>query len=249
MVPETVDLNTVTAFLRLGKKYEISHLRNAAIARLKTDIPRSLDGKDGGSIRFGDHGHWFDLANLCREENLLMFLPYTYSQCCENHTVEALLRGESRGDDTLARLSEESRDACILAYNRLHALGRDHILKWLDPECVPVPSCRRPAMCFAYKSRTRIERLEETINSLPDTRMKWRATDDLHLCEQCRTICQAAHKLGQLRAWNALPSIFGLPEWEDLLTMVSSTMYVPEASISTGLLFCFEYRSYDDTWA
>jgi len=70
--------------LRLGSKYEINHLREDALFRLRADFPTTLDNWDelcGHKHILEEDGILYDLINLAIEQGLWSILPAAYYFC------------------------------------------------------------------------------------------------------------------------------------------------------------------------
>lgn len=71
----SVSLDIVTAFLRLGRKYDLEGLRVEALQRIFYETPTTIedyDGLDDGSQieRSPGSAFWLDMVNLANEQNL-----------------------------------------------------------------------------------------------------------------------------------------------------------------------------------
>ncbi len=55
--------------------------------------------------------------------------------------------------------------------------------------------------------------LASTIFALDDWALKWNDDD---LCETCQEEAKEIFKISRNDCWNKLPSMFGLPDWEEL---------------------------------
>lgn len=88
----------VTAFLRLGTKYEIQSRRVEALQRLCIEYPTKLDiylgrnHKKSTTLGIEQYsGQVVDTINLAREMGLILILPAAFALLCRKFTVEILL--------------------------------------------------------------------------------------------------------------------------------------------------------------
>lgn len=90
---EQLPLHIVSAIVRLGKKYDVTHLLAAAVARLTVHFPHTLD-EELNFYHLGstptrinrlseDEAILFDAINLANENGLLAILPVAYFQALQ----------------------------------------------------------------------------------------------------------------------------------------------------------------------
>ncbi|KAF8217101.1 hypothetical protein K438DRAFT_1953963 [Mycena galopus ATCC 62051] len=77
---QTLPLQVVGAFVRLGRKYDFNYLLDSAVARLISEFPPTLEKFDAERTRvavptFADH---LDAVTLIRQNNILSALPSAY---------------------------------------------------------------------------------------------------------------------------------------------------------------------------
>lgn len=208
---EPFSLSTLAAFLRLGSKYEIPHLRTLAQTRFDHDFPSTLEQWDKSRLQ----KNWFlqyrgmliDVINLARECSLLRNLPAAFARCCIKYSMTDVLRGKTRDDGSTAELSAQDRVICILGREKLLKLQTESF-GWLTVECddshcssVKVLALRehwfKKTSCFPFASRD--------------------ASWETKYCDDCKGSGKAAMAAGRQKIWDQLPSVFDLPPWEELL--------------------------------
>lgn len=90
-------MSVVTAFIRLGRKYEIDVLYNEGLTRLTYECPPTFaafnDMNDGSMIT---DGLTFEFINLARDLNLPALLPVAYYSWCCSGDVEIIMDGCER---------------------------------------------------------------------------------------------------------------------------------------------------------
>ena len=95
------------------------------------------------------------------------------------------------------------------------------LYEWLDQDVViPQASCLSEIEC-----RDQRHNIRRTVNWLPragkpgrvyHALMAWDYGWSTQLCEFCAEAGQRFFQLNREKAWEALPSFFGLPKWADL---------------------------------
>ena len=96
----------VSAYLRLGKKYEIEHLRVEAVNVLTAAFPSTLKLYDDDGIKriVFENSLYFDVISLAREAGIHRILPAAYYCYCEIFSFDEVLEGITRLDGTLSTL-------------------------------------------------------------------------------------------------------------------------------------------------
>lgn len=208
----------VAAFLRLGTKYEIHDLRAEGLRCLLADYPSTLEQYD--ELRNEKNwrklaiepqvGRSFDIANLAREAGVLSVLPVVLYSCCRIFDNEGIFEGCQIQDGKYAALSLADQKICIVAKDKLYALQARETFSWLgigsDDICPDIlcKNTRKNVFQAVWYPKPKCAALDPWIWSTK-------------LCGNCATDARTKHEAGRAEVWSQLPSIFGLPEWEDLL--------------------------------
>lgn len=217
---ERIPLEVAAAFLRLGNKYEIETLRTEALKRLYFEFPSNLAGLD--TVIYGDgkgtmieRAGWMyiDAANLAREQNLLSALPIALYWCCR-WKLSVLEQGQRRPDGTISTLSPVNERACFLAYSELLELKEQKTFLWALPTSPGFDSCRSPNECRAARNKLAASVLFPTSATLCFG--IWKDEYKTGQCNLCIPVARRMHKDGRQQLWDALPGVFGLPDWEEL---------------------------------
>lgn len=207
----------VAAFLRLGNKYDIEVLRDEALKRLFYELPtdfHSLTKLDSFSMIENVVWWELDLVNIAREQGLRSALPMAMYCCCNIWHQDEIPGGILRDDGTRCLLSLEDERTCVMAYMPLMKLQGETTYAWLTHPGSKYPECKTPSKCISRRKTLAIEMffpLAEIIclNS-------WKKAWETHMCSVCVKIAKTEHEDGRRRCWEALPGIFGFPEWEEL---------------------------------
>jgi hypothetical protein len=218
---QSIPFRVVSAFLRLGKKYDLKQLYREAFTRLHHDFPSKLEAWDANAlydrISF-QAGLEFDTINLLREVDIPLFLPSAFVFVCQDvdFDVHEILGGIRRDDSSLALLSME--DSAILLRGRQTLMDRqaESTFIWLDDEAAGdiFPDCAQPPKCAAAREKIFYSLWHPLplCIALADWDVRWEA----RLCKECIRQSKIKHHDGRQQIWKELPSIFGFPEWQQL---------------------------------
>ncbi|KAF7978933.1 hypothetical protein HWV62_44141 [Athelia sp. TMB] len=215
----------LSAFLCLGRKYDIPELYCEAQRRLFREIPATLDAFDTFPERPNPQ-HWLsiqrpqspiylELVILARRTGLLSILPYAFYRCCTRYPAGTLINGAKRSDGSMLVLSAQDQLICLAGYRAMHDAQRATTLSWAwDPQAF-FTTCTSPAVCrIARRSFIGLLSHKSAIAGL----IKWARTDGHpDLCEACTGIVHQRHTTGRVQFWDMLPDLFGLPPWTELL--------------------------------
>ncbi|KAJ7633913.1 hypothetical protein DFH06DRAFT_1139830 [Mycena polygramma] len=210
---EPLPFHVIAAFLRLGRKYDIKPLYAKALARLAAAFPCSVEqyllGADE-QIIFSEptanrNTIAIDTIILARELNLTSLLPVAF--WCVAREPELLAHKNTK------LISEDDRDAMLLATPHLRSAFTSYLYGWLDETSVASPECTKPNSCGLSKLHYSVWLWKRPGNQQG---FHWppRASED-H-CKSCVAIGRKHHSDGVEQFWEELPSFFGLPSWEEL---------------------------------
>ncbi|KAK7025113.1 BTB domain-containing protein, partial [Favolaschia claudopus] len=206
----------VRALIRLGRKYDFKYLYDSALARLTTLFPVTLKGYDVSYSTIEVYnGLTRDVIWLARKNNILSVLPAAYHFLLSHETTIRLLQGAERMDGTLAVLPVPDLFKCIFGRERLfktqfqpgYTLG--WLRKWDFKGCTSMRPCR--------KSR------EAVLASFVDAYLQDGLITPESIfargflfCSGCRQHIRESTEAGRTKMWQALPSFFDLPAWDEL---------------------------------
>ncbi|KAF7967490.1 hypothetical protein HWV62_34055 [Athelia sp. TMB] len=222
---EPLPIEVIAAMLRMGSKYEMEALRVEALKRLYLEFPSdlasfdrfiSVDTAHSGRGSMIHRTNWFylDAANLCRELNLLSVLPIALYWCCR-WKAKVLEKGHTRADMTIATLFPVNERACFRGYPELLELKEKGTFSWLLSPPAVFDGCRTPLDCHAARSKLAIGVFfpTSTTRSLALWHDKYKAGQ----CGACISVARRMHHAGRQQVWDALPGVFDLPAWDELL--------------------------------
>jgi hypothetical protein len=215
-----------SAIFRLGRKYEIDHLRDDALKRLNDELPSSLGARD--QLRFRrrimfSRGSIIECINLARSEGMLKFLPFSFARL-NTFPASTLLVGVKRLDGTHGILSPEDQHISISGIELLRAAVVEEMFGWVVIDKSLPGSCQRSSCSEAkYKKAIALLKPPHLTKQLPLG--VWESSWEEGLCPVCITAAKEAYEAGRMRVWGKLPSFFKLPEWKVILKDVDG-MYL-----------------------
>lgn len=163
------------------------------------------------------------MANLAREHNLLSVLPTAFYWCCREWSVAELEEGQRREDGTTSTLSPVNERACFRAYFELSKL-KERTWAW-TLATKSADGCENKKGCSTERAQTMCFHLHPP--SVGGCLQEWEERFTKGLCLSCTAVAKKLQNQGQEQAWDALPSAFGLPNWEELIKdRVPSAWYV-----------------------
>lgn len=217
----------ITAFLRLGAKYDIETIRAEALGRLFFEFPTDLASFDracldstNGMIEV-DSGACIDAANLAREFDVLSILPTAAFWACRAWEADELGQGYRRTNGTISTLSSINQRACFGAHFSLLKLKEQNTYDWVLSPPSDYPACTTLLPGGHDMTRCAIarEKLLRTIffpTAVSGCLVEWNNEWEKRLCDHCIVKARQWHEEGRHKTWDALPGVFGLPSWEEL---------------------------------
>lgn len=204
-----------------------------AIERLQYEFPPTLEARDAiksSMVSLESPADYYDIVNLARETDLLSILPGALFECI-NHSgmFSHIIKGYEREDGTVAVISQADQQRCLSAWRKLVELQHLTTYTWLNAQNWPSPSvmyrCSDPRYgCF--KERERVGRILWPGGSFPSCDPIFANWSVLSLeaqtsrqCPSCAKECQRLHIAGRGSAWEKLPIIFDLPNWQTLIQL------------------------------
>ncbi|KAJ7175339.1 hypothetical protein C8R46DRAFT_1248678, partial [Mycena filopes] len=218
--------NLIACMLRLGRKYDMNSFREDALSRMHHDFPTRLVNWDrrcaAGLLEKIEPtgGVLVDLLNLAYEAGIYTSLPALAFRCLHVYSLERLFDGIERADGSRAVIPDGTKVILALALERIQLFQRTH-LAWLkEDDVVPSAGCKSRTKCVKEQAlMARIECLDRKID-LSYTLDTWSKAGQgklvNRLCSACDEAAKSTYDAERKRAWNTLPSFFGLPAWADL---------------------------------
>ncbi|KAI0046419.1 hypothetical protein FA95DRAFT_1606922 [Auriscalpium vulgare] len=208
----------VSAWYRMGDEYEVTYLRDAALARLAACYPTTLAAYDKMQLDDPDRPDrpiaWspsqdYDVALFAQNQALHPLLRTALYECCAGppgNLVIAVGPGASLDAGILQRL--------FVGRGELARQRAQQALSFLEE---PRQTCRKSSACRAATKQMvytayRVGMLGDSARALDcqDDFIGAAATEGI--CEQCRALLQSKHREGRERVWENLYATFGIPE-------------------------------------
>ncbi|KAF8208511.1 hypothetical protein K438DRAFT_1574228 [Mycena galopus ATCC 62051] len=226
---QKLPFDVLACSLRLGRKYEAPAFKEDAKHRLRSEFPKTLDAWDLRQLRTRINGLelirpspavYVDLLNLAYENGVYTVIPALAFRCLSLYTL--LSAGFDREDGSRAVLPDATKVTLACALEAIQLFQRNNF-EWFREEGEVVPNydeCEGYDTCEAHRQvMCKIECGEEKVD-ITYTLERWEkvAGGDWtgRLCKECEAAAKNEHETGRQRAWDLLPSFFGLEEWKDL---------------------------------
>ncbi|KIM87927.1 hypothetical protein PILCRDRAFT_95671 [Piloderma croceum F 1598] len=217
-------LAVVAAFLRLGMKYNISTLTADAMERLSYEFPTTMGRWDSfdlcSRVDLYTQADYIDVVNLAKEIQLPHFLPTAFLHCILIDDIfECVLKGVERQDGSHAVLSGEEQKICLLGWENIVNMQAETTFAWRDGTqrfALYMAICTAPGSCGS--ARTRLGSVPRNVFPGCEPFAVWDDCWEAGMCAACVAVAKESHDRGREEAWARLPSMFGLPSWEELLT-------------------------------
>ncbi|CAA7266013.1 unnamed protein product [Cyclocybe aegerita] len=223
-----IPISRASIMLRLGKKYDISLLRDEALKRLRQDFPvtlmewdNSYEGHCGPSLDFSfvsPSQAVADVIALGLEEDVSTILPGVFFYYIVKTSLEDIVLGESS-------LPHDVRMKCIVGRDRLFIHLRGIVNNWAGLEAfMDLEYCTRGGLCVQKKTQL-LRELEHVFwgdNGMP---FSLASISDLpfpagqmvkDLCKFCAASVEGCYEEARESIWDALPGFFSLPRWHEL---------------------------------
>ena len=207
----------VAGILRLSTKYDVKYLRRQSMQHLLSVYTATLDGWDQRNTDLIPAFSGRPLAVYClaREVDIPIILPAALYGCATS-AFEILLDGVTLRDDSHIELNWRDKRTCIVARSRLSDVLLGRIFKFLLDH--RPPGCSTAANCTAGRMK-HLRKLQAKSLTMagprPLSKRFLKGFED-DVCDCCYAASQASFVAARRALWDDLPSIFGLPSWQEL---------------------------------
>ncbi|PPQ81690.1 hypothetical protein CVT24_003122 [Panaeolus cyanescens] len=224
-------LATLSALLRLGNKYDIPHLRENALLRIRAEfVPLSPDEISCEAYKAMECPDVEDfqaivpmkIANLAYEEGVFSALPIALYDVCAIATVEQIFDGCAY-EHLSAKLSSPLVRDALLGKEKLEQM-MFNAYAWLKEEAF-LPRCDKKEACtraFRFLSNEFFRPnplLHFALRADWDALVEYVEDEKHTLCDRCKEKIQPRFDQERLAIWEALPSVFGFESWEAVRAM------------------------------
>ncbi|KAJ3547312.1 hypothetical protein NMY22_g1702 [Coprinellus aureogranulatus] len=232
-VRELLPFSALSAMIRLGKKYEMPHLRDEGLARLKLEYPSKLKEYDNLDAVNFSHIHYSagddsdddnnddtepisDTIHLAHECGIQSVLPMLYLMF-----AAAMLSTLKDHPDRLP-LPYAALRSCVIGRDRLITAAMDKIFAWIHL-VGSVDSCLAPKSCQSASKQLMADLIryppncQGVFNTWKKYSIRVSVAGTLQgLCRPCKEYASNSYEKGREEVWDTLPTYFELPGWQDL---------------------------------
>ncbi|KAL1951341.1 hypothetical protein VTO73DRAFT_490 [Trametes versicolor] len=238
-----VKFSLLAALLRLSHKYEVNHIQEAALRRLKPAFPNNFAAwktYESPSLEFWPDTHQartaasqvdmapgepIEAANLLRRCGYDGMLPVALHMCA-TLDIHVLLHGAERADGTRETLAVDDLERCLVARGTLEGRSAEFLHRMLDFEPAEGGSfsggmhreCAgriRRAWTATVRYLKDLECESEVTRRAFLMEVLSEAEDDVKACNVCLDYVSSDERELSQELWNDLPTIMGLqvPTW------------------------------------
>ncbi|KAJ6552928.1 hypothetical protein B0H19DRAFT_155833 [Mycena capillaripes] len=228
--PAPIDFSTVIGVLRLAHKYDVQYLFRRALSHLGCLYPQDFSEFQQIAFRldWGPPSHHIELPNrigaylitlrAASEVGALWLLPGTYYSLCTFPSNHFFAAGAA-----WSALGVHEQQTCLKSQVELmRGTGFTHL--FLDR--LPETACTSKEDCDEgiYQARSSLSHAAICENDLNPLGHWTFDTMNAALCSVCADSGMEEYTDAQLKFWNRLPEIFGLPGWNELKEMRRAIM-------------------------
>jgi len=210
----TIPFPIVSAFLRLGKKYEIKELYEDAKACLLSDFPDAWmewHSRSKSIVSPSRKALLINVVNLAQDIGLRRVLPAAFYACLTQCSLQEIQCGVQEEGEVTA-LSPRNRAICISAWQPFQSCAI-RTFSWLDPANFP-KQCQSKNSCTEHRYALMGRKFypAPSCEPLEYFDSSWNA----NVCSVCSDYAKSNHGSNRFAAWSQLPSLFSLPAWHEL---------------------------------
>lgn len=218
-VGNKLPFGVVSAFLRLGQKYDIQPLYREAQNRLFLECPTTLAAYDAIQNWNTIIGPNFmtEIALLARKTGLLSILPHVLLQCCVLYPATEIIDGHQMPNGSAIFLPLQDQLSCLAAVKNIQDAHADTTFKWLRRLNTSLADgCGNDKLCKIARAGMSLHLFTPPVD-IQGLDWDWNDECSQDLCEECATVAKKKHREGREEFWERLPGLFRLPLWKELL--------------------------------
>lgn len=182
--------------------------------------------KEFDKSRGQKHSHALDFAfvSLAREVDALWMLPTLMYGICQYPIEDILDCNTTVVEDINCSfgLSHNDIRTCLSARQELITITATKISRFL--RCETVAGCTKPSLCRLWRCtllNNGMDSLQVPTPLTTGSSIDW-GDYAIHACAACAATAKTKQKADRQACWDRLPSLFGLPAWDQLLLMRKS---------------------------
>ncbi|KAJ7060916.1 hypothetical protein C8F01DRAFT_1025439 [Mycena amicta] len=225
---EQIPLDVLSAMLKLGQKYQMSDIRKHAVALIHYEFPKTLSEYD----RTRMDGDWeptrikeqtgleLELLNLAVAYGIETSVPTLGLVCLKRHSMKSLIYSKlRRPDGSYILLESRARDLLSVAAEKTLEY-QQRLLHWLefdDETVVPAEDCEHHDHCGTERASMHRSIFRGwCISAQSNLLLSPWPFSETDLCNFCEAAAKERWQEDLTLAWEALPSLFLLPDWKRL---------------------------------
>ncbi|KAF7291750.1 F-box domain-containing protein [Mycena chlorophos] len=218
----------VAACARIGKKYGIQSLYDDAVSRLSSVFPSTVERwLHGSKPRIASEPATnlresiaLQTLVLARELDLAELLPALFFWLSLDSSLPLIV------DAHVAGVSREDILAVLDGVRRRRTAHKEIITKWLgSPAQAGARERCRTRDCLQQRPQLVLEIVADSSKDRDAdagaSQWKWDTTWEKSFCAACITANKAAYEMAGKEMWAALPGMFGLGSWNEILGLPS----------------------------
>ncbi|KAJ7689843.1 hypothetical protein B0H17DRAFT_983461 [Mycena rosella] len=229
--PSETDFDIIAGCLRLSHKYEVDYLRRRALVHFSSGYCTTLaatDASDSDVLTLewiSWNRQWMAptpammVILLAREVDALWILPYAFhllAASFKNGGMEIFHGGLYKG--VPVNLSREDQQRFLRGYHLQQSATMTEIMGFMF-DSFEIPGCCTPAICMEERLNA-FRYFRETLALNPCIPLNTWDLDDWavleRMCPTCLAVLKQKHQEARQVLWDKLPSMYGLPKWEEL---------------------------------
>ena len=212
--------HTISACIRLGKKYQMTELYEQSLAHIKDHNTNDFTVWDQYTSWLPEgfsNIHAIGIVNLARSVGELSILPTALLTCIRMLSGRDLVHGFLREDGTPENLTLDDLALCFDAQESVQKAQTQALLRVLSPPTAP--TCKLGSACR--------RKLHNALEGLKDFADQMMASDPfcqygdhvkdgkLELCTDCATLLQTRQDTEHRAMWDKLPELLNIevPNW------------------------------------
>ncbi|KAJ7634550.1 hypothetical protein FB45DRAFT_789748 [Roridomyces roridus] len=214
----------IAAMLRLGRKYGISTAEANALRRIRFEYPSDCAqweervGCDELSKIEDYCGIALDLLKLAYEFGINSCIPTVSLNCLAAYSPDEIFNGIERFGQSRINIPVEIQTQLAFGFMKIMQFQRE-AYPWLDnDEVIPCGSCKGETDCTASRHALRrsLSWSGITNNGACFLIDLWDPEWSEGFCDDCAEAGKMSFTATRGKAWEALPTFFGLGKWEEL---------------------------------
>ncbi|KAJ7607729.1 hypothetical protein FB45DRAFT_806647 [Roridomyces roridus] len=219
--PAPTPFQVIAGILKLSTKYDVAYLRRRALLHIASISPRSVAEYD--TMGFTPDASLQTPRELFSRLLLFDSLDLTWAMpaalyavtCCTVQDIFDGIPADATGNDPI-QLTPALQRTCLVARTTLLIAQNHETFRFLraarGESCTAASACRR-ARSTILENFTKQVKLAPLGYLVPE---RW---GTIPLCSACKKASLEMYDEARRTIWEQLPSIFGLPTWEEMEQM------------------------------